>query len=229
MSKRLMTALGILMLALFAGAAAAQDIQSIVDRNPFDPDRGRKEDVDAEEEEAVPVVAPEELPTLDGTMIMGEVKIAMFSLVQDGKPATARVVMDAGGSDYTLHMRGEEELQELRNGRLGGYLIGDIQLDYVELKNGDNVLKLDIFANKDKKRGGTKTVAKQAPVSPSRPPQGLPQGQQDNEPKVTKLGQDEEPKALPKPSPRPSFNRRRVPPKVRDAAEDRRERLKKKF
>ncbi len=223
-------------LCLLGATALAQDIQSIVERNPFDPDRGKKDDADQEQaEEAAPEVDPDELPSLNGTMIIGDTKIAIFSYVEAGKPVTARVVLDDVTKDYTLHLRGEE-ISEQRNGRLAGYKINDIHANYVEFAGGDSAIKIKMHANRDKKRGGSKKAAAKTPQRVPNRPKGMPPAPA-GEPKVTKLGGGDKKaddakakaKAKAKIEEQQKFNRRRQPPAVRDAANTKRDRLKKKF
>ncbi len=86
--------------------AWGQDIQGIVDRNPFDPDRGKK-DVEGKEPELdeTPDISAREMPILDGTMILGETRIAIFSLTHEGQPITARVEMKGNSGNYNLYLR----------------------------------------------------------------------------------------------------------------------------
>ncbi len=86
--------------------AQDRDIQHIVDRNPFDPDRGRvEEEIETPEEVVEEDVAPEELPVLDGTMVIGSMRVAIMSAQKDGRPVSIRVEMTGQGSDYLLYLR----------------------------------------------------------------------------------------------------------------------------
>lgn len=86
------------------GLAWSQDIQSILERNPFDPNRGKQEEEQVEEEPEIEEIEVEELPILDGTMVLGSTRVAIFSFEQDGTKMSARVEMKHT-TDYMLYLR----------------------------------------------------------------------------------------------------------------------------
>ena len=97
-------------------AAQVDEIQSIVDRNPFDPDRGKKEEEeDPEETEAEDEAPAVDLPVLDGTIIYGNTKIAVLSFQKDGMNLTARVEMLPENQGYQLYLR--EKKKAAKKGR----------------------------------------------------------------------------------------------------------------
>jgi len=90
----------------FTLLAQDRDIQHIVDRNPFDPDRGRVEEEEgAETTPPEEDTIPEEMPVLDGTMVIGNMRVAIMSAQKDGKTVSIRVEMTGKGSDYLLYLR----------------------------------------------------------------------------------------------------------------------------
>lgn len=133
-----------------ACAALAQpDIASIVDNDPFDPDRGRKEVVEEQVmEEAAP--PPADLPVLDGTMVIGKKKFALFSYMEEGKRRYQSVSI---------------------NEVVAGYKVTQIRDREVKLMGGGTPVSLRLFNGEKTKRGGSKKAAKKAaPKKPKRKP-----------------------------------------------------------
>ena len=126
-------------LLLLASPFFAQDlVNSIIEKNPFDPDRGQKpEEVVENVEEPLPA----DLPVCDGTLILGENRYAMFTFQVEGKMVSECL-----------------EVQERSN----GYLVKQIESDRVILEQGGNTHTIKLFfqdAKKDKKGGSRKSVA----------------------------------------------------------------------
>ena len=137
-----------LLVFLIACAAWAQpDISSIVENDPFDPDRGRKEAAEEQVlEEAAP--PPTDVPVLDGTMVIGKKKFALFSYMEEGK----RKYQSAS-------------LNEV----VAGYKITLIQDREVQITGGGSPVSLRLFSGEKTKRGGSKKAArKPAPKKPTR-------------------------------------------------------------
>lgn len=125
----------------FGLQVAAQDIQSILDSNPFDPMRGKTEEEVTEDttEEVVPV----DLPVLDGTIIAGGTRIALLTYMLEGKNTSARVTV---------------------NEKVAQYTVSSIERHKVELTSGaGEPIKVALYSGKKEKRGGTKTMPKPKP------------------------------------------------------------------
>lgn len=119
----------------FCCAALAQpDIATIVENDPFDPNRGRKEAV---EEEVAPEEAPVpvDVPVLDGTMIIGKKKIALFTYMEEGK----KRYMSASINEV-----------------VAGYKITDIADREVVLFGNGSPVNVRLFSGEKASRGGTK-------------------------------------------------------------------------
>lgn len=141
------------LLALACPLAWAQTVSGIIDRDPFDPDRGREEVVEEEEPEPEPeVVVPKgELPTLDGTLMIGKEKYAIFTTKDRGKETTHRVRLN-------------EKIQGLR--------LAHIDLNHVELDGGGPPIKIEMWTGEKKNRGGTaKRASRTAPNTNRAAPQ----------------------------------------------------------
>jgi len=150
-------------LLMFSVVALAQpDIATIVENDPFDPDRGKK-DIAEEEilEEEAPV--PLDLPTLDGTMVIGKKKIALFSYMEEGKKRYKSASI---------------------NEVVAGYKITQIQDRQVELFGNGSPVNVSLFSGDKTNRGGSKkSQAKASPqnsrpnvvAQPSRPADSEPQ------------------------------------------------------
>ncbi len=141
-------------LALFAvGLATAQNLQSIVDHDPFDVMRGKVvvEPVEQEEPEVVPI----NLPTLDGTIIAGDKKVALLTLTDAGNAKATRVSLNQKFAQYT---------------------VTSIERNTVTLKNNNGApVKLTLYSGKKENRGGTKVVAQpRANAKPGKGREGKP-------------------------------------------------------
>ena len=135
----------ILLLFFFCLSAWGQvDIQSILDRDPFDPDRGQKEEDKVEEEEEQ--ILPLDLPVLDGTIIVGETRIAIFSFLLEGKPASARARL---------------------NDTVAGYTVNKIERNLVEITGDAEPISLALYAGKKDKRGGSKKAGRAVKALPA--------------------------------------------------------------
>lgn len=188
-----------LWLCLLSSLSFAQtDIQSIIERDPFDPNRGQKE---AEEEEAPVEEAPAiDLPILDGTMIIGKSKYAIFTYIEEGKPVTTRVKLKDKIAGYTLASVGPS------SARLKGL--------------GGRNQSIEVFAEKkNKKRGASKKAAKatkpgKKPTKPRSSATPIEQaGKKDPRISSTK-------KASPTPK-RRQAPKRKTPPKISKSVQDR--------
>jgi len=148
-----MTRLLMITLMCLTGAHlyAQSDIDRLLDRNIFDPDRGKKPEEETEEPEEVPVeVVSKDMPVLDGTLIIGETKIALFTYLQEGQPVSARVRVDE---------------------KVAGYTVQDITTDGVTLQGGGQPMELALFSGQKENRGGSRSSASVARTLPgqSRP------------------------------------------------------------
>ena len=115
------------------------DIDRLLDRNIFDPDRGKKPEEEAEgPEEIIEEVIAKDMPVLDGTLIIGDTKIALFTYINEGQPTSARVSVDE---------------------RVAGYTVREITRDGVKLQGGGEPVTLALFSGQKDKRGGTAAMA----------------------------------------------------------------------
>ena len=134
-----------LMALLLAQPVQAQvDIQEVVERNPFDPKRGNKDDELETPEEANVLALPDDVPVLDGTIISANLQIALLAYTDtEGKKVTARAKLDQ---------------------KIGNYTLTQINPTSVELlESNGKTISLGMFEDgqkKDGSRGGTKKVAK---------------------------------------------------------------------
>jgi len=141
----------LLIFLLFGSAAFAQEgVDHLLERNLFEPERGQKEDDSPEEEEVVPI--SKDMPVFDGTVFIGDTKIAMFTYMLEGKQTSASI-----------------QLNEM----VGGYTLTAIDRTKVELRGGGSSVPLQLFSiesGQKTKRGGTKTVSKvkKPPRAPSK-------------------------------------------------------------
>ncbi len=127
----------ILILLGMTSILSAQDyVDTIVKRNPFDPARGQMELV---EEVVEPIVQNIGMPVLDGTIIIGEMKVALFTYTAEGRPKSTRVKVN-------------ESVQ--------GYVVTEVTRNAVQLSGGgDRPILVTMYADKNKSRGGTKAPA----------------------------------------------------------------------
>ena len=158
-------------LLLLVGPFFAQDlVNSIIEKNPFDPDRGQKPE---EVVENVEEPLPSDLPVCDGTLILGESRYAMFTFLVEGKMVAECL-----------------EVQESSN----GYLVKQIEPDRVILEQGGNTHTIKLFyqdAKKDKKGGSRKAVASPKEPAIQKAPTPIPvkdtkKVKKDNRPKIVK-------------------------------------------
>lgn len=122
---------------MFGASLLAQDyVDNIIKRNPFDPDRGQTSEEPDEEPEIV--IPTRGMPTLDGTIIIGDIKYALFTYTADGRPKSTRIKVDE---------------------TIEGYTLAEVSREAVQLKNqsGQTVM-LTMYSDKDKARGGTKAA-----------------------------------------------------------------------
>ncbi|MCB1043077.1 MAG: hypothetical protein KDC35_09070 [Acidobacteria bacterium] len=124
-------------LALMVSPALAQDyLDNILRRNPFDPDRGQV--VETPQEDVAPVIQNLGMPTLDGTIIIGEIKYALFTYTEEGRPKSSR-------------FRVNETIQ--------GYTVVEVSREAVQLKgSNDRPILVTMYSDKKKNRGGTKAA-----------------------------------------------------------------------
>jgi len=143
-------------------AFAQPDIATIVDSDPFDPDRGRKEVVEEEimEEEAP---KPLDLPTLDGTMVIGKKKLAMFTYMEEGKRRFTSVTI---------------------NQTVAGYKLTQIKGSEVQLVGSGSPVTLRLFNGEKTNRGGTKSSRQAAKARTPRANRLAPNAKKDDEPVI---------------------------------------------
>lgn len=128
-----------IMILFLATSVFAQDLESTLERNPFDPNRGIKEASEevAEVEEAG--VVTQDMPILDGTIIAGEFRLALFTFTAEGKPTSARVKV---------------------NEKVAQYTVVEIERNSVKLSKGGEPIPVALYSGQKTKRGGTKVVPK---------------------------------------------------------------------
>lgn len=121
-------------------AHAQVDINQVLERDIFDPMRG-KEPVEEKEEkpEAVPEVKAKDEPILDGVLIVGNTRIAMFTVLLEGTPTPVRT-----------------KVNETITGT--NYRITGIERNQVSIAGRTEPFKL--FSGIKKNRGGTKKAVK---------------------------------------------------------------------
>lgn len=222
-----------LLLAASLALWAQNDIQSIVERDPFDPDRGKKEEVEGQEE-AVEDIGIEDLPILDGTMIIGNLRIAMLSFTKDGRTIAARVEMRDGQQGYRVFLRdpgAEKEEHDLSSSRLGmingkiaGYSVSLIQRNEVRLEGIGEPVMLKMYDGKKENRGGSKRLP--TPTSRRRRPavkELTPVAAKQGEPQVKTITP---PATTTKKS---VFTKRNTPPRISPRARSKSEKRTKKF
>jgi len=120
-----------------------QDIESIRERNPFDPNLVRAEEESAEETPEAEV--SEQLPILDGTVILGDTRIALFTVAMEGQPTSKRVKV---------------------NEEIAGYKVIAIDRLSVKVSGNGQELSIAMYSKKKENRGGTKALTKSQPVKP---------------------------------------------------------------
>lgn len=133
LTSRMITMLGLCV--LLSPASGAQDyIDTILSKNPFDPDRGAQPEVEEVEEE--PQIVPRDLPVLDGTIIIGEYHAAIFSYREEGRPVSKAVTLN-------------ESIQ--------GYTVVKVERTYVEIAAGATPIRVEMYDGNKDARGGSKS------------------------------------------------------------------------
>lgn len=184
----------------FQPALLAQDeIEQIINRDPFDPDRGVKEEAqeEAPPPEPVEVVNEEHNMVLDGTIMFSKSQMAIITI---DKPAVAtsstrnsrirrvgirnnrRAPIQRGGARLGSGDPGEEEGDNRPSGpethtvyvgdELEGYKLTAVTTQTATLKKGAETIELRLFSGEKENRGGSKeanTVARPEGDSPTRP------------------------------------------------------------
>ena len=180
-----MKVLFLLLLSVFAvdfqQAWCQDDIQSILERDPFDPDRGKKEEEEIVDEEE-PLLPPQDLPILEGTIIVGQTRIAMFSFMDAGKKVSVHAVFKESESGYMLFTsKGSEEGEEVeaeptksyvweRNGKIAGYTVSRVERDFVEFAAKDEPIPpIKLYDGRKENRGGSAKLPQLRRVKPEAP------------------------------------------------------------
>jgi hypothetical protein len=120
---------------MLCSSLLAQDlVEQIIERNPFDPQRGK---VDAIVEEEVEEEAPPtNLPLLDATILFPGNPVAIFSFREEGEEKTEAVFL---------------------NGKVAGFQLVAVQTTSVLLRGGGQEHQIVLFQQEGKKsRGGSK-------------------------------------------------------------------------
>lgn len=119
----------------------AQDdaVHTIISNDPFDPDRGvaAVEETEAALEVEEIVVQDADLPVLDGIILLGKTRMALFSNVigDEGEPRNRTVRL---------------------NGDVAGYQVTAIEREHVVLTANGQTTTLRLFSGQKKARGGSK-------------------------------------------------------------------------
>jgi hypothetical protein len=113
----------------------------ITDGNPFDPNRGQKP-APVEEEAAI---VPEVLPVLDGTVLFGESKFAIFSYYESGEAKSKRATI---------------------KDTFAGYEVMEIDQESAVLQGGGRSVTVKLFAGNKQNRGGSKAAPRAEPAKP---------------------------------------------------------------
>lgn len=145
-----MLALLFSMFASIAIYAQPEAVETILQNDPFDPDRGAIIEAQEEKPDEVEaaVVPQEDMPVLDGVILLGKTRMAIFSQVQTEK--------------------GKNENRTVRlNGEVSGYRVTAIEREHVVLtaKGQDTTLRL--FSGQKQKRGGSKKVPSDSTRTPA--------------------------------------------------------------
>lgn len=170
---------------LTATGFGQNQIDEIVDRDPFDPNRGKKEEVVEEEEvKEVVEVEPENVTfVLDGTVIFPNLRMAIIQYTPEPEPAVnrGRMLPPTRGKNNARRSpvrrpgnrgRAGKKTESSRlslNEELQGYKLTQVESDYVVLTKGREQLTLRMFDGKKEDRGGSKKIAKAAPKKVPRP------------------------------------------------------------
>lgn len=189
---------------LTASGFGQNQIDEIVDRDPFDPSRGKKEEVVVEEEEKEVVeVQPENVAfVLDGTVIFPNNRMAIIQYTPEPEPAVdrGRMLPPTRGKNAARRSpvrrpgnraRSNKKTESSRlslNEELQGYKLTQVESDYVVLTKGREQLTLRMFNGSKEDRGGSKMVAKVAPkkvISPANEARALSKNKNKNAAKPT--------------------------------------------
>jgi len=111
----------------------------IIEANPFDPNRGQKPEPVAEEA----AIIPEVLPVLDGTVLFGESRFAIFSYYEGGEARSRRVTVKES---------------------FAGYEVMEIDQESAVLQGGGRSVTVKLFAGNKQNRGGSKAQARGEPA-----------------------------------------------------------------
>ncbi len=179
-------------------------IDDIVDRDPFDPNRGKKEEVvEEEKEEEVIEVVPENVAfVLDGTVIFPNNRMAIIQYTPEPEPAVnrARMLPPKRGRNAARRSpvrrpgnrsRSNRKTESSRlslNESLQGYKLTQVESDFVVLTKGREQLTLRMFNGSKEDRGGSKKIAKAAPkkvISPANNARALSKNKNKNNAKPT--------------------------------------------
>lgn len=173
---------------MLSGLLLAQNqVDDIVDRDPFDPNRGKEEEVVEEKVEEVVEVTPENVDfQLDGTILFSTRKMAIIKYRPD--PSEMESPIAARGrnnrsSVKSRNLKGKSRNKPVRrprnvknqmktkrlseNEKLQGYLVAKIESDHVVLTKGREQLTLRMFDGSKTDRGGSKKITKPAPKKKS--------------------------------------------------------------
>lgn len=130
----------LILMTSFLPLFAQLNLQSIIDRDPFDPNRGQVPEVVEEVEEAPPPPPPI-LPVLDGTMVIGDMKLAILTNTAE-----------AGKEVTTERVRLNESFM--------GYTVSEINSESVKLSSGPGVsIEVRLYSGKKTNRGGSRIAA----------------------------------------------------------------------
>jgi len=141
----------LLICMLFSRLFAQDLINQIIEGNPFDPERGNKAPIT--EVEGPGEFIPADLPVCDGTLILGELKLALLTFRIEGQPA------------FKYLKIGEET---------NGYKLSEVNYDNVVLNQGGRIHTITLFQQESKKerRGGSRKAAKRAIPKKGKKPVG---------------------------------------------------------
>lgn len=144
------------------GVYAQDDYQHIVDRNPFDPDRGQVEEVEeTEAPEETRIVEEGHNFILDGTMIFDDRRLAILSYREaeaTNKPERTRSRirrMRRGQSTPQSNASVTSKILHL-NDEFQGYTLVEIRTDSVTLRGDGKQIELAMYSDDKQDRGGTK-------------------------------------------------------------------------
>jgi hypothetical protein len=166
---------------------AQDEIEQIVNRNPFDPDRGQKEEVVEEviEAEPVEVVTEEHGMILDGTIMFSKSQMAIITIDKPNVNASGGAAATSGarrlGARRNNNRRSPLRNNAARNNRpeskaealkdqgpqthtvyvgdeLEGYELMSVSSSTAILKKGNETIELQLFSGEKENRGGSKEL-----------------------------------------------------------------------